>query len=105
MTEIPATLLVKDVPEPPKPAEGHTFSTIELSRISTAAVRLEHPTGWSPEEVHAAAIVRMYDVGNAAPFYMGDTRTAITKVTLGEMPAEDHGGRVKLSDDDLSEQE
>ena len=105
MHSVPATIMLDSPPEPPKPAEGHAFSTVELTRTVTAPVLLEHPAEWSPEEVHAAVMVRMYDVGNAAPFYMGESRTTVNTITVGEMPAENHGQRVKLTDDDLSEQE
>jgi hypothetical protein len=59
------------------------ISTVVLSRVIKARVKVEHPDTWTPEDVEAAAEARAIDVNDRAQWWDATQKTAIDSVEVG----------------------
>lgn len=71
-------------PPEPKPAKGNVFSNVHVRRVADAYVAIEHPKGWTEEQVRRALGVRMIDFGGRVQFWNAENRSALAHVYVGE---------------------
>lgn len=72
-----------------QPDAGMEFSTVEIRQVRTAAVIIEHPVGWSDEDVSTAATKRAGDLANRADWWDAETTTELVEVARGMAEMED----------------
>lgn len=80
------------VPEGPvvyEPDEGMAISTVKVTRTSDAYIAVEHPAGWSEEDVMAALDKRKMDFADKIGWWNADTTTDIETLVLGENDPDD----------------
>ena len=73
------------------------ISTVTVQRLTTAEVAIEHPDGWSDEQLQAAATNRANDIANRADTWCGDTKVTLTQI------ARDHDYREAEDDEEATD--
>ena len=87
-TPIPATPVDSELASY-VPDEGMTFSTVRVQQIRDAYVAVEHPAGWSAEDLAAALSRRGSDLVAATQWWDAEATTSIPTATLGEYEPDD----------------
>lgn len=87
-----------------EPDDGMVFSTVEVRQVRTSFVAVEHPEGWTADQLSTAATKRAADIANSAAWYDADTSTELVQVVQAVYEPDDDGGYrepVHLMDADL----
>lgn len=68
------------------------FSTVEVRQVRTSFVAVEHPEGWTADQLSTAATKRAADIANGACWYDADTSTDLVQVVQAVYEPDDDGG-------------
>jgi hypothetical protein len=89
---------------PPEPSDGNVISTVRVTRTEDAYVPVEHPEGWSEDDVKSALDARMLDFGTKVQFWNAEQRTRVRAIVLGQNEPDDPMiDPFELTDEDLAE--
>lgn len=85
------------------PSEGMTISTVRVQQLRDAFVAIEHPEGWTAEQLSAALARRSGDIASGTCWYDAAATTSVVEAVMGvNKPDEEYREPLGLTEADLS---